>query len=505
MKNISDETSIPRQLFSFVDFKKLAPRDKQDEFLNGFVIDREVKRREVKLRDALRSDMQFKVKEGAPGGGCTRFYGFKLLNQHSVASIIPYKYICTLSWRYAKYQSSSLLAHIAARPSFAFTISKALITRRAGSPKVRSLVKTKQSLPAALVMPFTADSEELDLRIKQRTKGDNRYLDGKTFASNFHQMQIWDYSNMITRLSIDCLRRLLIYRGNIKIEKMSTAGELACSYACMLLHDDGIPITADKIAALVKAANVQVEAYWPGLFAKLVEKRNIEDLIMNVGSGGGGGAPVAVAASGGGGAPAAVAAPAAEEKKEEPKEESDEDMGFKITQGTPKSKLSANASAGLVGLWGPAGIRIPVLFLEIFFCFSSTKMSTASELACTYACMLLHDEGIPVTAEKIAAVVKAANVQVEAYWPGLFAKFVQKRNIEDMIMNGSSGGGGAPVSVTASAGGDAIFAVAAPVAEEKKEELKEESDMTKIFSICFHKLGTPIPSNDARATAVCHN
>ncbi|KAF9596839.1 hypothetical protein IFM89_013887 [Coptis chinensis] len=35
----------------------------------------------------------------------------------------------------------------------------------------------------ALDMSFTTDSEELDLRIKQRTKGDNRYLDGKTFAS----------------------------------------------------------------------------------------------------------------------------------------------------------------------------------------------------------------------------------------------------------------------------------------------------------------------------------
>ncbi|KAF9600343.1 hypothetical protein IFM89_008514 [Coptis chinensis] len=46
-------------------------------------------------------------------------------------------------------------------------------------------------------------------------------------------------------------------------------------------------------------------------------------------------------------------------------------------------------------------------------------------------------------AEKIVAMVKAANVQVEAYWQGLFAKLVQKKNIEDMIMNGSSGGGGA--------------------------------------------------------------
>ncbi|KAF9615416.1 hypothetical protein IFM89_023077 [Coptis chinensis] len=37
MRNISDETSIPRQLFSFVDFKKLALRDKQDEFLTDVI------------------------------------------------------------------------------------------------------------------------------------------------------------------------------------------------------------------------------------------------------------------------------------------------------------------------------------------------------------------------------------------------------------------------------------------------------------------------------------
>lgn len=65
---------------------------------------------------------------------------------------------------------------------------------------------------------------------------------------------------------------------------------------------------------MLKAANVKVDSYWPGLFTKLVEKRNVEDLIMNVGSGGGGGAPVAVAAPGGGAA-AAAAAPPPEEKK----------------------------------------------------------------------------------------------------------------------------------------------------------------------------------------------
>ncbi|KAK4384785.1 UNVERIFIED_CONTAM: 60S acidic ribosomal protein P1 [Sesamum calycinum] len=108
-------------------------------------------------------------------------------------------------------------------------------------------------------------------------------------------------------------------------------GELACTYAALILHDDGIPITAEKIATLVKAANVTVESYWPSLFAKLCEKRNIDDLVMNVGSGGGG-AAVAVAAPAGGasGGAAAAAAPAAEEKKEEPKEESDDDMGFSL-------------------------------------------------------------------------------------------------------------------------------------------------------------------------------
>ncbi|GLJ08850.1 hypothetical protein SUGI_0097050 [Cryptomeria japonica] len=107
--------------------------------------------------------------------------------------------------------------------------------------------------------------------------------------------------------------------------------ELACIYAALILHDDQIPITAEKISTLVKAANVQIESYWPALIAKLLEKRSVDDLILSVGSGGGGGgvAPVAAAPSGGGGG-AAPAAPPPEEKKEEPKEESDDDMGFSL-------------------------------------------------------------------------------------------------------------------------------------------------------------------------------
>ncbi|XP_050235850.1 60S acidic ribosomal protein P1 [Mercurialis annua] len=104
--------------------------------------------------------------------------------------------------------------------------------------------------------------------------------------------------------------------------------ELACTLAVLILHDDNVAITAEKIATLVKEANVPIESYWPRLFAKLAEKRNVDDLLMNVGSGGAA-APVAVGAPAGGAA-AAAAAPAAEEKKEEPKEESDDDMGFSL-------------------------------------------------------------------------------------------------------------------------------------------------------------------------------
>lgn len=91
-----------------------------------------------------------------------------------------------------------------------------------------------------------------------------------------------------------------------------------------------IPYSIDqgeKIQTILKAANVEVEPYWPGLFAKALEGVNIKDLITNIGSGVG-------AAPAGGPAPsaapaAAAAAPAKEEKKkEEEPEESDEDMGL---------------------------------------------------------------------------------------------------------------------------------------------------------------------------------
>jgi len=101
--------------------------------------------------------------------------------------------------------------------------------------------------------------------------------------------------------------------------------ELATTYAALILADDGLEITADKIVTLTSAANVDVEPIWATLLAKALEGKNVKELLSNVGSGGG--APAAGSA-----VPAAsssvVEPPKEEEKAPEKDEESDDDMGF---------------------------------------------------------------------------------------------------------------------------------------------------------------------------------
>lgn len=52
--------------------------------------------------------------------------------------------------------------------------------------------------------------------------------------------------------------------------------ELACVYAALILHDDDVAITGDKISTILKAAKVDIEPYWPGLFAKALEGVNVK-------------------------------------------------------------------------------------------------------------------------------------------------------------------------------------------------------------------------------------
>ncbi|XP_059541947.1 large ribosomal subunit protein P1-like [Myotis daubentonii] len=102
---------------------------------------------------------------------------------------------------------------------------------------------------------------------------------------------------------------------------MASVSGLAGIYSALILHDDEVTVTEDKINALIKAAGVNVEPFW------LVCKGS--SLICNVGAGGP--APAASAAPAGGSAPSTAAAPAEEKKveaKKEESEESDDNMGF---------------------------------------------------------------------------------------------------------------------------------------------------------------------------------
>ncbi|CAK9304617.1 unnamed protein product [Gordionus sp. m RMFG-2023] len=106
--------------------------------------------------------------------------------------------------------------------------------------------------------------------------------------------------------------------------------ELACIYSALILSDDNVAITADKISTILKAAKVEIEPFWQVLYAKALNNVDVKDLITNLSSGvSAGPAPTSAVDS----APAPTEAKPDEKKskKEEKKEESEEsdaDMGF---------------------------------------------------------------------------------------------------------------------------------------------------------------------------------
>ena len=91
---------------------------------------------------------------------------------------------------------------------------------------------------------------------------------------------------------------------------------------------------------------------------------------------------------------------------------------------------------------------------------SALSKAQKDELVCTYAALLLHDGELEITEEKLNKVISASGNSVEGYWPGLFAKALKGRDINDLISNAAS----APVAAAPVAAGKS----AAP-AETKKE------------------------------------
>ena len=95
----------------------------------------------------------------------------------------------------------------------------------------------------------------------------------------------------------------------------------------------------------------------------------------------------------------------------------------------------------------------------------SLSKNEKDELACVYAGLLLFDDKVAITADKIQKVLTASgNTSVESYYPEFFAKFMAGADL-NAFMNNIGGGSGAVVSTGA---------VEAKVEEKKGGDKKDD-------------------------------
>jgi len=113
---------------------------------------------------------------------------------------------------------------------------------------------------------------------------------------------------------------------------------------------------------------------------------------------------------------------------------------------------------------------------------SKLSQQEIAQLACTYASLILHDDGQDITAEKIKALVQAAGIKVEGYWFKIFAKAISGTNISNFFnFGGASTSPAQQQPQEAPAKADAKKEVKkAPPKEQPKEE-EEEGGMGGLF------------------------
>lgn len=64
---------------------------------------------------------------------------------------------------------------------------------------------------------------------------------------------------------------------------MSTKPELAISYAALILADEGLAITPEKLQSLITAAGItDVEPIWSTLFAKALAGKDVKAIMTDV-------------------------------------------------------------------------------------------------------------------------------------------------------------------------------------------------------------------------------
>jgi len=99
------------------------------------------------------------------------------------------------------------------------------------------------------------------------------------------------------------------------------------------------------------------------------------------------------------------------------------------------------------------------------------------ELFCAYSAMILKDSDLEISEENINTLIKAAGGSIEPFFPALFAKMIQSKDIDSMLKFGSGGGGGGPAVPMSTEGASASVAAVEKKEEKKVEEEEEEEEM----------------------------
>jgi large subunit ribosomal protein LP1 len=99
-----------------------------------------------------------------------------------------------------------------------------------------------------------------------------------------------------------------------------------------------------------------------------------------------------------------------------------------------------------------------------------------AEIAVTFAALVLHDDGVPITSDKLRKLLEAANVRIDGYWVDLFADYFKKNDIATLLQGTALGSAAPAAAVAASSSAEAA------AEEAKQEKKKEEEEVVELAS-----------------------
>lgn len=91
---------------------------------------------------------------------------------------------------------------------------------------------------------------------------------------------------------------------------------------------------------------------------------------------------------------------------------------------------------------------------------NSLDNAQKAQLCCTYASLILHDEGFPysysgleITAPQLKKLIEASGNKIEGFWAGIFAKALTGQNVKDLLLGGGAAQPSAGTGSSAQTGG----------------------------------------------------